>query len=343
LFEDLFLIRGATLHYSTWRLHKMKKLVIFALILLIPAFATAGTISYEGSPSWYTSGGVGWWPDLYGDNTQLVSPGETWEMEVWPLNLASYSVCGGALDTFCVDMFDTSGWTLAFEYGGADEEGLLECFELPDLNYQPGSYTYVTVPCDAELGAENLATVVMVFCDVEGACQPDSGVGDCLNSLGYPQTMTQRFLVVAAPPALYVDQDTLFYVEEGVTKAYVPFGICNGDPCALPTNYGYTISNQGTVGGVIVINDVATDVPGGECQTVYGEVNASLATSCDFDTLTIIAWALDGSVYDTCVQAIHIVEPVPVPLFTAPVVTILVLAMILAAAVIMKRHAVSKA
>jgi hypothetical protein len=60
--------------------------------------------------------------------------------------------------------------------------------------------------------------------------------------------------------------------------------------------------------------------------------------------LTIIAWdAATGTVYDTCVQVVHVVEPVPVPLFTTPVVTILVLAMILAAAVIMKRTAISKA
>jgi hypothetical protein len=48
-------------------------------------------------------------------------------------------------------------------------------------------------------------------------------------------------------------------------------------------------------------------------------------------------------VYDTCVQIIHIVEPEPVPLFTVPVVTILVLALILAAAVFMRRRAVSRA
>ena len=42
-------------------------------------------------------------------------------------------------------------------------------------------------------------------------------------------------------------------------------------------------------------------------------------------------------------EEIHVVEPVPVPLFSTPVVTILVLAMILAAAVIMKRTAINKA
>ena len=50
-----------------------------------------------------------------------------------------------------------------------------------------------------------------------------------------------------------------------------------------------------------------------------------------------------GGIYDTCVQAIVVVEAVPVPLFTRPVVTIMVLAMILAAAVVMRRRATSVA
>jgi hypothetical protein len=66
---------------------------------------------------------------------------------------------------------------------------------------------------------------------------------------------------------------------------------------------------------------------------------------CTYDTLTIIVWSLAGPTiwYDTCVQRVHVVTPVPVPLFTVPVVTILVLALILAAAVFMRRRAVSRA
>ncbi|MCU0639576.1 MAG: hypothetical protein MUF59_06885, partial [Candidatus Krumholzibacteria bacterium] len=94
------------------------------------------------------------------------------------------------------------------------------------------------------------------------------------------------------------------------------------------------LNTTGTVTGVL----------GGLCADVYGIVDAGDANVCDYDTLTIIAWdAATGTVYDTCVQVVHVVEPVPVPLFTTPVVTILVLAMILAAAVIMKRTAISKA
>jgi hypothetical protein len=79
-------------------------------------------------------------------------------------------------------------------------------------------------------------------------------------------------------------------------------------------------------------------VDGGACVDVYGIIDGGTANVCDYDELTIIVWDdATGTVYDTCVQLIHVVTPVPVPLFTAPIVTILVLVMILAAAVIMKR------
>jgi hypothetical protein len=38
-----------------------------------------------------------------------------------------------------------------------------------------------------------------------------------------------------------------------------------------------------------------------------------------------------------------VIEPIPVPLFTTPVVTVLVLAMILAAAVFLRRRAAGRA
>jgi hypothetical protein len=271
---------------------------------------------------------------------EYISPGETWEWYIEPTNMGFAGGPCTESDTFCVDMSDTSGWVLDFDLGDDDHTGPGECFIL-DAGYYWGSMIYVTCPCEAEIGEENLVTAIFAYCDVDGVCQPDSGF--CVIFGGYEPYTSQAFEVVPAPPALYVDQDTLFFVERGVTTAYIPFGICNGDPCALPTDYSFMVTSIGHVGGPINQTGDALQVPGGECLDVYGEVDASLADVCDYDTLTIIAWSQDGSVYDTCVQAIHIVEPVPVPLFTAPVVTIMVLAMILAAAVIMKRHAVSKA
>ncbi|MCU0639683.1 MAG: hypothetical protein MUF59_07430, partial [Candidatus Krumholzibacteria bacterium] len=89
------------------------------------------------------------------------------------------------------------------------------------------------------------------------------------------------------------------------------------------------LNTTGTVTGVL----------GGLCADVYGIVDAGDANVCDYDTLTIIAWdAATGTVYDTCVQVVHVVEPVPVPLFSLPAVIALVAAMVLAAAVIMRKR-----
>jgi hypothetical protein len=212
----------------------------------------------------------------------------------------------------------------------------------------PGSYFWNTVciqvPCDAVVSSTNTLTARMSYTDVNEVCQPDSA--DCedpnIYSGGNYWDLTSVVLtVVESPPALYILQDTLYYVEQGAVAAYIPFSICNGDPCAPATVYGYNITSMGLVGGALNTVGATAGVVGGTCVDVYGIIDAGLADVCDYDTLTIVAWDdATGSVYDTCVQVIHVVEPVPVPLFTTPVVTILVLAMILAAAVIMKRTAI---
>ena len=187
----------------------------------------------------------------------------------------------------------------------------------------------------------------MAYCDNAG--NPVPGSGDCLNpnvygGVGRYSTVSMTLEVVESPPALLILQDELYFVEQGATAAYVPFSICNGDPCAPATDYGYSITSLGIIGAPLNITGSLTGILGGLCGDVYGIMDAGDALVCDYDTLTIIAWdAATGTVYDTCVQVVHVVEPVPVPLFTTPVVTILVLAMILAAAVIMKRTAISKA
>jgi hypothetical protein len=143
---------------------------------------------------------------------------------------------------------------------------------------------------------------------------------------------------------LAIFQDTLTLVDRDQTQAYVPFAICIPDECAPPTLYSYNIKNVGVWGRIPVINQSGSVmINGGECKDVYGVIDAGLALACDYDTLTIIVWTPEPVVYDTCVQVIHIIEPRPVPLFTVRVVTILVLALILAAAVFMRRRAVSRA
>jgi hypothetical protein len=315
----------------------MKKLALLALVaMLLPVGAYADTVFKDGDPATFYS---------FPATADMVK-GETRCFDFAPTNFGSLddgtggTTCTG-MDTFCVVITQDSAWALTDDWTA---EGP---FELNPGYWWPGT-ACITVPCDVPLYCTNTLTAGFYFTDINMVCQPDSG--DCKDpnayhgSGAYYQETTVVITIVESPPALYILQDSLFYVEQGQTGAYVPFAICNGDPCAPATDYGYSIVSQGNIGPALAINDVITGVPGGECGDVYGVLDAGTALVCTYDELTIIAWDdATGTVYDTCVQLVHVIEPVPVPLFTAPVVTILVLAMILAAAVIMKRHAVSKA
>lgn len=325
----------------------MKKLIILALVvMLLPAAANAYDLK-DGTPSFIFNfpGGV----------VEVVR-GQTWCEEMYAANFAykSYAVCTAALDTFAVVTSDIEGWAITNTYlayepmgvEGEDAEGM--CYIVDDNGTDPWYFVVelcISVPCSASVDDVNTFYAQMAYCDVTMTAQPDSGDCGDADYSGVPNSpyQEQDFLVVESPPALYILQDSLYYVEQGQTAAYIPFSICNGDACAPATIYDYAIVSLGNVGPVVDITGTTPGILGGECGDVYGVVDAGTADVCTFDELTIIAWDQAGTVYDTCVQLIHVVEPVPVPLFTAPVVTILVLAMILAAAVIMKRHAVSKA
>jgi len=323
----------------------MKKLAILALAItmLLPIAAKADDVIKDGDPGFL-------WGFPGPDAPETMVKGETKCWELAPLNFGflAGSICPNT-DTFCVLVTDDLGWAITtpwmFSGDVSGDEEVEGPFILGAGYYWPDDCC-ITVPCEANVGDINMIIAIMCFADVNGVCQPDSG--DCEDSY-YGGTLrdyidTLIVEIVESPPALFILQDTLYYVEQGVTAGYIPFAICNGDPCAPPTDYGYMITSLGNVGPALDVLDTAIGVPGGTCADVYGIVDAGASIVCTYDTLTIIAWdAATGTVYDTCVQAIHVVEPIPVPLFTAPVVTILVLAMILAAAVIMKRHAVSKA
>ncbi|MBU8923262.1 MAG: hypothetical protein KOO63_15710 [Bacteroidales bacterium] len=309
----------------------MKKLVLLAVaLMLIPGALFSAEIIRDGDPAFF----VGFSP------TAQVIKGETWCEDIANTNFGFVSTLCPLEDTFCIHYYDLLGWAIAADF----PEG--ECFIVGSGSYY-WNQACITVPCDAVVGSFNTFCAYMAFCDVEEVCQPDSA--DCENPNVYSggdywSTTCVELEVVESPPALYILQDTLYYVEQGAVAAYIPFSICNGDPCAPATIYGYNIVSKGLVGGAIDVLDVTAGIVGGYCEEVYGIIDAGISDVCDYDTLTIIAWDdATGTVYDTCVQVIHVVEPVPVPLFTTPVVTILVLAMILAAAVIMKRTAISKA
>ncbi|MBN2069993.1 MAG: hypothetical protein JW814_00945 [Candidatus Krumholzibacteriota bacterium] len=285
----------------------------------------AGECSKEGDPGFFFG--------FY--TTANVIRGETYCDEVAATNFSWISTCNAGEDTFCLHYSDDLGWPIVgttFSHG--------ECFIVGDASYYV-SEVCITVPCDAQIGTTNNLCAQMNYCDVNGVCAPDCG--DCVdpNTYGGGEQYSlscSELMVIESPPALYVLQDTLYLVEQGLTAAYIPFSICNGDPCAAPTDYNYYITSTGVVGPAISQSGTIVGVPGGKCLDVYGIINAGAADICDYDILTIIAWDITGTVYDTCVQEIHVVEPVPVPLFSAPVITSLVLAMILTAAIIMRRR-----
>lgn len=314
----------------------MKKLALFlAVAVLLPTVAMAG-ITKDGDPGWHISGSTPW-PD-----TTFVIAGQSYTSpRIGATNWGIASTLCTLADTFCVVQSDQLGWAISWAAPGPTTGGPF----ILDPGFLFYYYLHVDVPCSVTPGDLNIVTLQMAYAD-ETTCYPDSG--DCEDPNiygGVPKysIRNQPFRVVESPPALYILQDTLYFVEQGQTAAYIPFSICNGDPCAPPTGFSYVITSTGVVGPAInQSGSIIAD--GGACVDVYGVIDGGAANVCDYDLLTIVVWDTEtGTVYDTCVQEIHVVTPVPVPLMTAPVVTILVLAMILAAAVIMKRHAVSKA
>ena len=224
---------------------------------------------------------------------------------------------------------------------GTDEEGWVfgEDHELCWGPYDPGCYGYwyldMTVPFDAPIGLINNVQIHLTHCESDvcmTACSQD--------------TQFVAVEVVEPPPPIEIFQDTLTAVDLGVVEAYIPFEICNGDPAADPADFEYWITSLGHVGAAINQSGSLFGVPGGACEYAYGVIDASGAAECDYDTLTILGYVNPpgpGDFYDTCVQVIHVIQPQPVPLFTTPVVTIMVLAMVLAAAVIMRRRVTSRA
>jgi len=269
--------------------------------------------------------------------------GATLTYELGPYNAhTSWTPLGvcDAEDTLCFTAISKQGWTVSGD-PALGEPVLLG----------PGYIWYnlvsITAPCAVTPCDYDTLIAYCAYVDDELLCRWDCI--DCADNIRpgdgkyYYNADTLIIHVIESPPALAVLQDTLTYVERGQTQAYVPFAVCNQDDCAPPTLYGYNIKSKGHVGSAINVTS-STTVNGGECNDVYGIIDAGTTLACTYDTLTIIVWTTAAPIiYDTCVQVIHVIEPEPVPLFTVPVVTILVLALILAAAVFMRRRAVSRA
>jgi C1A family cysteine protease len=290
--------------------------------------------SKEGDPGFYY--------DFPGGVIELMR-GESWCDHLYACNfyLASGN-CNNPIDTFCVTAEDDLGWAIT----NSDPD----C-RIIDANTENWYFEVdicVTVPCDALVGEINTLAVTMSYCDVNGSCAPVCG--DCEDpnwrsgTVPCYSTITQDFIVVESLPALFVLQDTLYLVEQGQTAAYIPFSICNGDPCAAAADYDYMITSLGNIGPALNSSGTVSAVEAGTCEPVYGVVDASSADVCTFDTLTIVVWDADsGLVYDTCVQVIHVVEPLPVPIMSPYVLTLLILTSIAAAAIVLRRSVTSRA
>jgi len=293
----------------------MKKLVLLALVaMLVPSVASA-QCTPPSEMHWHSSYIV--------PETATIFAGQT--IGWYELVPCFYD----AASTVCVFGVDDLGWTFG-------EDHLL-CYGPYDPSCYGFWYLDITAPVDATPGTIDNVEIRLTY------CESDVCMVDC-----YQDAMPVAVEVVIPPPPIEIFQDTLTSVDLGVNEAYIPFEFCNGDPAADPRDYGYLITSLGLVGPALNTTGTLVGVGAGTCEYVYGIVDASGAAECDYDTLTILGWwdppsGPDPTVYDTCVQVIHVIQPLPVPLFTTPVVTIMVLAMVLAAAVIMRRRVASKA
>jgi len=326
----------------------MKKLVcLLALMLLLaPTFVYAAPAgcTWEGDPSfrygWNYRDGLPY--NQPGPDAITMYAGQSKTKQLGPYNSAPSWLPAGckALDTLCAEFISANGWTMTYN---------------PPLGPQELGSSYlwyqnvtITAPCNVALGHVERIIARCNYVNNAGVC--DSLCGDCndpnirpADGLKYYSADTLYITVVAAPPGLGILQEDTTLVEQGQTQAYIVFGLCNTDPCAPPTRIDYSIVSTGNVGPPPYTWTGFVTPPGGECRDAFATVDAGEAATCTYDRLTIIAWMGVPPVYDTCVQVIHVIEPRNVPLFTVPVVTILVLALILAAAVFMRRRAVSRA
>jgi C1A family cysteine protease len=279
----------------------------------------------------------GWYataPD--GIDYQDIYPGQTIEQLIAPANLSGFSGQCVAPDTFCCHVWSLKGWAVS----GDPAFGTLIRLNSNTLWWQD---VQITSPCSVSPGEKDTIICATYYMNNAGVCDPTCG--DCVDpsirittGVKYWQHDTLIVTVVDAPPALAVFQDTLTLVERGQTQAYVPFSICNQDNCAPLTTIYYGITSTGRI--PMTVPGGSVGVLGGTCEDVYAILNVGSATVCTHDTLTIVAWLEDA--YDTCVQVVHVIEPQSVPLMTPAVAAILIAALVVVAAIFMRRRMKSK-
>jgi hypothetical protein len=148
--------------------------------------------------------------------------------------------------------------------------------------------------------------------------------------------------VVSLDPSICIEVDSsVTLIERGQPAAHVPFYICNPDICAEKSLYAYRVRSRGYIGSPID-QSRSLYVGGGPCETGYAILDATFATACTFDTLSIDVWRVEYPfIADSKTLVVHIIEPRAVPLLRLPVLAILALALVFVAALFVHRRVMS--
>jgi hypothetical protein len=304
----------------------------------------AGWPGYAPPPGNYHGHGA---PGNAGPDTTHGTPGAALVFKLAPYSAACSWQPAGCKDpdTFCFEISDNLGWTIV-------------CTPVPGTLYAMAcGYLWtqnvkITIPCSATPGTYDRVVGTVTYANNAGTC--DVTCGDCNDPNIRPAdgffyySKDTLFVRVDTPipdqPPVIL-QDTMMWIERGQSQAHIPFSICNADSCSA-TDVGYHIWSLGHIGPAINTHDTVS-VAAGKCRDVYGIIDASQAPTGTYDTLHIVAWTCSITpLYDTCVQRVVLIAlcgDCAVPLFTTPVVTILAIALILAAALFMRRRAAREA
>lgn len=314
-----------------------------ALLVLLPATAAAqppAGCSWEGDPAfrygWNYLEGLPYHQP--GPDYATIFPGQTITRTLGPYNASPVWLPGTckAPDTLCFHAVSKSGWALAGD----------PSFGTPEVMPGPGYLWYqdvdITAPCSADIGDVDTIIAIVGYANNAGVCDPSCG--DCndpntrpADGLLYYSKDTLFITITAPPAAVSVLQDTLTMVESGQTAAYIPFTLCNENPCAPLTEFGYSIFTTGHIPTIVPGSSI--QIEGGNCKDVYAVLNAGYSGSvhaCTYDTLTIIAW--HETSYDTCVQVVHVIELCCIPLLSLPAILILVAALAIVAGIFIARR-----